>query len=79
MSVYYRDQAPTLLVGDARQVLAGLPAESADCVVTSPPYYGLRDCHQPGQYGLEATPGQHVDNLRAGFREVRRVARNGQR
>jgi DNA modification methylase len=36
-----------LLEGDARRVLAGLPAESVHCVVTSPPYWGLRD------YGLE--------------------------
>jgi DNA modification methylase len=33
----------TLYTGDAHQVLAGLPAESVDCIVTSPPYWGLRD------------------------------------
>lgn len=32
-----------LLAGDCRDVLATLPAESVQCVVTSPPYYGLRD------------------------------------
>lgn len=31
------------LVGDAREVLAGLPALSVQCIVTSPPYWGLRD------------------------------------
>lgn len=36
-----------ILVGHVLDVLAGLPAESVHCVVTSPPYYGLRD------YGLE--------------------------
>jgi DNA modification methylase len=38
-----------ILVGDARAVLATLPAESVQCVVTSPPYWGLRD------YGLPPT------------------------
>jgi DNA modification methylase len=37
------------LVGDAREILATLPAESVHCVVTSPPYWGLRD------YGLPPT------------------------
>lgn len=62
-----------LLAGDARQVLAGLPDSSADCVVTSPPYYGLRDYGVSGQYGLEASPQQYVDHLRGVFGEVRRV------
>jgi len=31
-----------LLPGDCRAVLATLPAESVHCVVTSPPYWGLR-------------------------------------
>ncbi len=73
MNVYYRDSAATLLLGDARKVLQELPAGSADCVVTSPPYFGLRDYQLAGQYGLEATPQEYVDNLRAVFREVRRV------
>jgi DNA modification methylase len=36
-----------ILVGDARAVLATLPAESVHCVVTSPPYWGLRDYQLP--------------------------------
>jgi DNA modification methylase len=36
-----------ILVGDAREVLAGLPAESVHCVITSPPYWGLRDYQLP--------------------------------
>ncbi len=42
--------------GDCRTVLDTLPAESVHCVVTSPPYWGLRDYGTPGQLGLEATP-----------------------
>lgn len=40
---YYTDQGVTLYAGDALDVLADLPADSAHCVVTSPPYWGLRD------------------------------------
>lgn len=32
-----------LLIGDCRAVLAALPDESVHCIVTSPPYFGLRD------------------------------------
>ncbi len=40
----YRQAGPvTLYLGDARDVLAAMPAGSVDCLVTSPPYYGLRD------------------------------------
>ncbi len=34
----YEDRAVTVYLGDAREVMAGLPAESVDCVITSPPY-----------------------------------------
>ncbi len=63
----------TLLLGDARDHLAQLPAASADCVVTSPPYYRLRDYGVPGQYGLEDTPDAYIAHLRAVFGEARRV------
>lgn len=41
--VFYTDEQVTLYHGDALAVLSELPAESVHCVVTSPPYYGLRD------------------------------------
>src|SRR5262245_22403252 len=41
--VFYQDRSVTLCVGDAVEVLTGLPAASVDCVVTSPPYWRLRD------------------------------------
>jgi DNA modification methylase len=59
--------------GDALAVLRELPAESVDCCVTSPPYYGLRDYGIEGQVGLEATPGEYVVRMVKIFREVRRV------
>lgn len=42
-SCYYDDRATTLYVGDALEVMATLPSASVDCVVTSPPQWGLRD------------------------------------
>jgi len=43
-----------ILQGDCRDVLKTLPGESVHCVVTSPPYWGLRDYGVAGQLGLEA-------------------------
>jgi DNA modification methylase len=65
-----------LLHGDCREVLKTLPAESVNCCVTSPPYWGLRDYGVAGQIGLEPTPEAYVAELVAVFREVRRVLRN---
>lgn len=74
MSLYYHDATLTLLLGDALEQLALRPERSVDCVVTSPPYYGLRDYGgHPGQVGLEQTPGEYVERLVAVFAEARRV------
>ena len=63
----------TILNGDALEMLKTLPDESANCCVTSPPYYGLRNYGVDGQIGLESTPEQYIERLVAVFREVRRV------
>lgn len=65
-----------ILQGDVREVLATLPDQSVQCVVTSPPYWGLRDYGVPGQLGLEKTPDLYVQSMVAVFREVRRVLRD---
>ncbi|GAA3624580.1 site-specific DNA-methyltransferase [Nonomuraea rosea] len=70
---YWTNNHSTLYLGDAREVLAELPAGSVDCLVTSPPYYGLRDYGVEGQYGQEPTPAAYVETLRATFREAWRV------
>ena len=64
-----------ILQGDVREQLKMLPDNSVDCVITSPPYWGLRDYGVAGQLGLEATPTDYVDCLVSVFREVRRVMR----
>ena len=63
----------TLYVGDARAVLAGMPEASANCIVTSPPYWGKRDYGVAGQYGHEDSPAAYVATMRDVFREARRV------
>jgi DNA modification methylase len=63
----------TVLQGDCLEMLRELPAESVDCCVTSPPYWGLRDYGHPGQIGLEPTVDEFIAKLVEVFREVRRV------
>ncbi|WP_337825154.1 DNA-methyltransferase [Amycolatopsis sp. A1MSW2902] len=66
-----------LLVGDAAEVVAGMSPGSVDCVVTSPPYWGLRDYRVAGQYGAESSVDSYVANLVGVFHEVSRVLRPG--
>jgi DNA modification methylase len=62
-----------ILIGDVRERLAELPADSVDCVVTSPPYWGLRDYGVEGQIGMESTLGEHLAVMVEVFDAVRRV------
>lgn len=59
-------------LGDSLEVVKTFPDNCMDCVVTSPPYYALRDYGQEGQIGLEGTPQEYIDKLVSLFREVRR-------
>ncbi|KAB7754407.1 DNA modification methylase [Mycobacteroides abscessus subsp. abscessus] len=73
MTVHYQDPTVTLHHGKALDVVRELPDEAVNCIVTSPPYYNLRDYAADGQYGLEATPAEYVENQRILFAELRRV------
>lgn len=73
MRPYFTDDSTTLYHGDAATVLATLPDGSADCIVTSPPYLGLRDYGVAGQIGAESSPAEYVAALVAVFHEARRV------
>ena len=61
--------------GDARDTLAELPESSVHMVMTSPPYFGLRDYGVDGQIGLEDELDEYIAELVDVFREVRRVLR----
>ena len=65
----------TVLCGDALERLRGLPAESVDTCVTSPPYYNLRDYEISGQIGMETAVEEYIGKLVKVFREVHRVLR----
>jgi site-specific DNA-methyltransferase (adenine-specific) len=63
----------TILVGDVRERLAELPDASVDCVITSPPYFRLRDYQVENQMGMEPTVDGWVDELRLVLRGLKRV------
>ncbi len=62
--------------GDCLDILRGIAAQSIQCCITSPPYFGLRDYGVDGQIGLEKTPDEYVAKMVAVFREVRRVLKD---
>lgn len=69
----FLDGRVTLHVGDVRKRLAEMEPDSVDCVVTSPPYWGLRDYGVEGQIGLEPTLGEHLAVMVDVFEAVKRV------
>ena len=63
-------------LGDSLEIIKTFPDKSIDCVVTSPPYYGLRDYGVDGQIGLEETPEEYIGKLVSLFREIRRCLKD---
>lgn len=70
-------ETPTAILyhGDCKEELRSRPDNSVHVVVTSPPYWQLRDYEVEGQLGLEPTPEEYIAALVEVFREVRRVLR----
>lgn len=66
----------SILQGDCRDVLRTLPDASVNCVVTSPPYFWLRDYGVEDQIGHEPTLADFVDVIAGVFDEVKRVLRD---
>ncbi|PJE23645.1 MAG: site-specific DNA-methyltransferase, partial [Mycobacterium sp.] len=73
MTPYHQEERFTLYHGSSLTVARELPSGAADCIVTSPPYFGLRDYGTEGQYGLESSPAEYVERMRVLFGELRRV------
>jgi DNA modification methylase len=65
-----------IINGDCRTALKELAPESIQCVVTSPPYFGLRDYGHADQIGQEETPDAYVQTMRQVFAEVWRVLKD---
>ena len=62
-----------VIVGDARDKLKQMTTESVDCVITSPPYFRLRNYQHDAQIGLEAHVDSWVEELRGLMAELKRV------
>ncbi|MER8827208.1 site-specific DNA-methyltransferase [Mesorhizobium sp. M0938] len=69
----FLDGRVSLYIGDCIAMLDAMETDSVDCVVTSPPYWGLRDYGVAGQIGLEPTLGEHLAVMVRVFEAVRRV------
>ena len=65
-----------LIQGDCLEKLQSLEDSSINCVITSPPYWGLRDYGESEQLGLEPTPQEYLQKLVNIFREVWRVLKD---
>ena len=63
----------TAYLGDSLKVVKSLESDSVDCVITSPPYYQLRDYGFDGQWGLEPDYKDYLDKMIELMRELKRV------
>ena len=76
---YYGDSPEVtgiVLPGDVRKTLELLDDQSVQCVVTSPPYWSLRDYGIDGQIGLTESMYSYIEELNAVFLQVKRVLRD---
>ena len=65
-----------ILQGDVIEKLKEIETGTVQCVVTSPPYWGLRDYGIDGQLGLESTPEEYVEKMVEVFRQIKRVLKH---
>ncbi len=65
-----------ILQGDVIEKLKEIESGTVQCVVTSPPYWGLRDYGIDGQLGLEETPEEYVEKMVEVFRQIKRVLKH---
>ena len=70
------EQYNKIMQGDSLAVTKTMPNKSVNCVVTSPPYWGLRDYQVDNQFGNEKTPEDYVNYLVKLFREIKRVLKD---
>jgi DNA modification methylase len=66
----------TIIEGDAAETLKKFPDGSVDCVVTSPPYWQLRDYGFKSQWGLEKTYMQYLEKMFSLMDEIYRVLKD---
>lgn len=73
---YFKTEKGVIYHNNSFDALTKLPSKSINCIVTSPPYWGLRDYGNEDQLGLETTLNGYVENLINLFREIWRVLRD---
>lgn len=73
--LYFSGDGIEIYLADARAKLAHFVDNHFQCVVTSPPYWGLRDYDYPNQIGAEPNLEDYIRDLVSVFREVRRTLR----
>lgn len=73
---FYSKDNVTIYLGDCQKQLQKFPNNFFQTVITSPPYWGLRDYGFPGQIGMEKSLDDYIDNLVYVFMEVRRCLRD---
>ncbi len=66
----------TIIHGDALSVLKSMPDDIVDCVVTSPPYWGLRNYGVVSQIGHEKTPEEYIEKMTYIFKEIKRILKS---
>src|SRR3990167_2282333 len=66
-------QNRTILQGDVLEKIKEIPDESIDCIISSPPYWGLRDYGVEGQWGLEPDFHEYLAKMRTLMNELKRV------
>ena len=76
MSATFTDDFVTIYHGDSWDLASTLAPQSIHTIVTSPPYWGLRDYGEPGQFGLESTPEEYVAKLVSLFALMRPALRD---
>lgn len=69
-------ETSSLFLGDAKKYLDMMPDESVQSIITSPPYWALRDYNIDGQIGLEESVYKYIDTLADLFDQAKRVLRN---
>lgn len=70
---YFKTDLGELYHGDCLETIRGIPDESIDCVITSPPYWQLRDYGFDGQWGTEPSYIDYLNNLWRLMAEIKRV------
>lgn len=73
MTIHYEDDTITLHHGDALECARTLADRSVQTIITSPPYFGLRDYGVEGQVGSEDSVHDYIETMRALFSELRRA------